>query len=61
LEKTSPLKGLGSPIPEENIAGTMLQLSITWKVRRALRIDPSKGHVHNDLQTSAPCRREYER
>jgi hypothetical protein len=55
-------EALRSPIHEGNIAVTMLQLSnIAWKVHRALRIDPSTGHVIDDPQASALCRREYEK
>ncbi len=52
---------LRSPIVEGNVAVTMLQLSnIAWKVNRRLRIDPSNGHVLDDPEASALCRREYE-
>jgi hypothetical protein len=53
---------LRSPIHEGNVAVTMLQLSnVAWKLNRALRLDASNGHVVNDPQASALCRREYEK
>jgi predicted dehydrogenase len=55
-------EALRSPIQEGNVAVTMLQLSnIAWKLNRALRLDPSNGHLLDDPQASALCRREYEK
>ena len=42
---------LTQPVSSGNISVTMLQLSnIAWEVQRALKIDPTTGHITNDSE-----------
>ncbi|HTY38447.1 MAG TPA: Gfo/Idh/MocA family oxidoreductase [Bacteroidota bacterium] len=52
---------LHSPIAEGNISVTMLLLSnISWKMNRALHLDPANGHILNDSQAMEMWGRRYE-
>jgi len=53
---------LRAPIPDGNIAVTMLQLSnIAWEVQRELHLDPKDGHIQNDPEAMKLWGREYEK
>ena len=53
---------LHSPIPIGNVSVTILQLSnIAWFVNRALKINPTTGHIEGDPEAMKHWSREYEK
>jgi predicted dehydrogenase len=53
---------LHSPVEQGNVAVTMLQLAnYSWALNRALKLDPSNGHIVGDPEAERMTHREYEK